>query len=68
MSTSFDLHSRGAITAVDAFIREVSAVREETNKHKLWFRGHSRADFKLIPTIGREATVRWPSQDLQPRH
>jgi hypothetical protein len=33
----------------------VSAVREATDKHKLWFRGHSKSEYKLVPTIGRLA-------------
>jgi len=55
MTVSFQHTERGAIEAVDAFVREVSAVREETDRHKLWFRGHSKAEFRLVPTIGREA-------------
>jgi len=55
MATSFALTRRGNIESVDGFVREVSEVREQTDKHKLWFRGHSKSTFNLLPTIGRQA-------------
>ena len=55
MQVSFDFTDRGLIETVHAFVREVSAFRKETDKHKLWFRGHSKSDYKLVPTIGRLA-------------
>jgi hypothetical protein len=52
---SFTLNHRGTIKTVGALVREVSAVREQADKHKLWFRGHAKADFQLVPSIGRVA-------------
>lgn len=38
-----------------AFVSSIAAVREIGDKHKLWFRGHSKATYLLVPTIGRKA-------------
>src|SRR6266581_4758735 len=53
MSISFKFSDRGPIKKVAAFVGEVSVVREATDRHKLWFRGHSKSEYKLVPTIGR---------------
>jgi hypothetical protein len=55
MAVSLQFADRGHIDTLDVFVREVSTVREDTDKHKLWFRGHSRTEFRLLPTIGRTA-------------
>ena len=55
MQVSFDFTDRGLIETVHALVREVSAFRKETDKHKLWFQSHSKSDYKLVPTIGRLA-------------
>ena len=55
MFVSFKFNKRRPIETVDAFVREVSEVREETHKHKLWFRGHPKSEYKLVPSIGRRA-------------
>ena len=55
MSVSFDLRVREPVQTVDALVRDVGAVREASDQHKLWYRGHSWASFKLVPSIGRKA-------------
>jgi hypothetical protein len=54
-TVSFSLVDRGSVKTVQSFIEDVFNVREATHDHKLWYRGHSRASFRLLPTIGREA-------------
>ncbi len=53
MSVSFNLRSCGKIESLSALIDAASSVREEGDKHKLWFRGHSKDNYKLEPTIAR---------------
>jgi FRG domain-containing protein len=56
LGTAFDVRECGLISTADEFVLQVRNTREVTDKHKLWFRGHSRAEFRLTPTIGRKAT------------
>jgi hypothetical protein len=53
MQISIDLCVRGTVKTVSDLANTVGEVREESAKHKLWFRGHSRDDYQLRPTIGR---------------
>jgi FRG domain len=53
MTASFDLCFCGEIESVGALIAAASKVRQEGVKHKLWFRGHAKHEYKLEPTIAR---------------
>lgn len=57
MAISFGISERKPIESVSQFVQDAKSVREmgegEAVKHKLWFRGHSRSEFELVPTIGR---------------
>ena len=56
MRVSFDLITRKPIKSVSDLVRDVGKVREATDQHKLWFRGHASTAFRLLSTIGRPAT------------
>lgn len=50
----FDIEDRGVVTSAREFISSVFQVREAVNNRKLWYRGHAKATFKLIPSVGRQ--------------
>lgn len=50
---SFNVSEQGPIENVADFLEKVEALSEST-KQKLWFRGHARTDFRLLPSVGRE--------------
>ena len=55
MSVSFDRIDRRRIETVADLVTDVRDVREATDKHKLWYRGHSCASFQLLPSIARKS-------------
>lgn len=55
MTASFDLIPRKPVQTVSDLVRDVADVRKSSDQHKLWFRGHSDASFRLRATIGRKA-------------
>lgn len=52
---SFRCRERDHVKTVTGFIEDVFLLRG-SGHNKLWYRGHSRDSFKLVPTIGRPTT------------
>jgi hypothetical protein len=57
MPITFGVSDREAIETVEAFVKDAKLVRNmaegEAEKHKLWFRGHSKTEYTLAPSVGR---------------
>jgi len=47
------LREQNSIKNVGDFLQRVETLSEST-RQKLWFRGHAKTDFRLLPTVGRE--------------
>src|SRR5262245_7397510 len=54
-STSFRLHKMGEIESIAVFLKNLRTLNPTSGQHKLWFRGHEDAAYRLQPTVGREA-------------
>ena len=50
---SFDIQERGDVTSAQDFVSSVFEVRAAVDNRKLWYRGHPKVTFELIPSIGR---------------
>jgi FRG domain len=50
---TFNKENCGEIRSVDGYIRSLNDVRARNKDRKLWYRGHSDQEYKLIPSIGR---------------
>ena len=57
MTVSFDIRDRAPIETVAQFVEDAKTVRQmvigDAEKHKLWFRGHAKTEFTLVPSVGR---------------
>lgn len=49
----FECHTLHPVQAIEDFVARISEIKA---KHKAvtWYRGHSQASYRLVPTIGRE--------------
>ena len=71
----FEIEDRGDVASAREFISSVFQVREAVNNRKLWYRGHAKVAFKLIPSVGRqlkyvgkEVPTITPEQEVQLLH
>lgn len=57
MFVTFGIRDREPIQTVARFVEDAKLVRQmvegDAEKHKLWFRGHAKTDFALVPSVGR---------------
>ena len=57
MVVRFGIRDREAIETVEGFVEDAKNVRQlvegDAEKHKLWFRGHAKTEFTLVPSVGR---------------
>jgi hypothetical protein len=51
--TRFEIQERGDIRSIQAFVSSLFEVRSTVSNRKLWYRGNSKVDYELIPSIGR---------------
>jgi hypothetical protein len=51
---AFYVQHRGEVESLLEFLGDLFKLREELDNRKLWFRGHSRKDYELVPSIGRK--------------
>ena len=71
---SFEIQERGDVSSIHAFISSVFDARAAISNRKLWYRGHSKVKYELIPTIGRKLEYMGkkvrvtPSEEVQLLH
>ena len=54
MSRQFKLDDRDEIQGVLDFLKDIYKFRASQGNHKVWYRGHYKPSFKLLPSIGRQ--------------
>lgn len=50
----FEIEECGDVSSINAFISSIFDARKAISSRKLWYRGHSKVKYELIPTIGRK--------------
>ena len=52
--SSFQIEQRrDEIKCVADFVSAISKLRREESNRKIWYRGHSKSSYKLVPSVGR---------------
>lgn len=50
---TFSISNMGAVASLQEFVQGLNNYRSTIDNDKLWYRGHSKKEYKLLPTIGR---------------